>query len=217
MQSNYQCPKCSCEHSVRLNKSLIAKTVPLMWCLFCLGAFIQPILMIASLSLIAFSWLVSIHRLIFRSNQWLMSCCRCGNCFYTTNPDKVKAINAKSLKNLDKQKQVNEALTENGAIQVGEKLKAEISDIGFHSNAFVTIPYKAKVTDKNLYFFNDKHRFVISKANVQSINKKNYFLVIPTGVTIKVSDKIGNYNFVLLPKDRSEVIEKLNGVVVQGV
>lgn len=150
-----------------------------------------------------------------------MQCSRCNHEFIVPNPDRIEIMSVKNANkqikaekraslNRDKIRLREERLKFNGELNSDEILLGAVEYFGFHKNVFNTSAGKLKVSDKAIIVYNDKGSFRISKDSVISVKKKNYFFLIPTGIEIKVKDKRKKYDFVVVPKEREQIISLLD-------
>lgn len=220
-----QCPKCGSNDTKRMKSEIFDKDVKELWFTIViftvLGVSINPVILFFAVAVIILMIIVNIIQKHRHRNDWIMQCTRCGHQFSVTNPDKIETINAKSEKKREKQNQkakiyaeknrvIIESLNRNSQLTEGETLLHTVDYFCPYKSAY-TANSQLKVTDKSLVCYNEKNSLRIPKSGIISIKKKNYCLIIPTGIQICVNDggRKRNHDFVVLADKRKEILRML--------
>lgn len=217
-------PFCYSENTTAIPIEIIDSDVKERWwtmfALALLGIIIHPIVYILLFTNIILSIIGNISKKLRHKNKLFMQCTRRRNQFMVLNPKITKKQMVKEKKEFNQKRHVENVnnrfqtrlknFKRNGRLTEEERLLFEIDYFGFHKNAFYTTNGKLKITDETLVCYSEKGAFRITKSNIISVKRKNYFLFIPTGIQIIVKDKrIYKYNFVVFPKERQDIINKI--------
>jgi type IV secretory pathway VirB3-like protein len=218
--NDLKCPFCQNENTSRIPIEIIDSNIKEMWWIIIvcaiLGVTIQPTVLIIAFTFLVLNIIQNIIKKISTRKYWFMQCPRCRREYKILNPYKSEKILADKQKKMEqcreKYAELNRSLEANGKLVEDEKLISEISSIGYHKNAFTTINYHVKITDRCILIYNNKGSFRIYNDDITSIKKKNYFLIIPTGICIKahILNKKKKFLFVVSPNDREKIIEQLS-------
>jgi DNA-directed RNA polymerase subunit M/transcription elongation factor TFIIS len=222
-----KCPKCGSDNTQRVKLEVFDENVKSLWwmivVLVVLGVAIHPIVLLFAFAVILLLIIVNMIHKHNNRNHWILQCSRCGYQFTITNPDRIDMINAQNEAKREKQsrravvyaeknKKTVDALNQNGQLENDEVLLNTVDYFSPHKNSY-TLSSQLKITNKALVCFNAKRTLRLPKENVIYIKKKNYALIIPTGIQICMMEngKKKRYNFVVYAgKQRKEIIKMLN-------
>lgn len=218
------CPKCGSENTQRVKPEVFDKDVKSLWWMIVifavLGITIHPIVLFFAFIVIILMIIVNILYKHKNRNHWILKCSRCGHQFTIINPDKVDTINAQNKAKKEKQRQradayaeknrkTTEAFNQNGKLESDEILIHTVDGVTLHKHPYAS-NWQVKITNQALICFNAKSTLRINKKNIVYIKKKNYALIIPTGIQICTMEngKKKKYNFVACK--RRETVDMLN-------
>ncbi len=221
-----QCPKCGSSDTKRMKSEIFDKGVKEIWFTIViftvLGVSINPVILFFAVAVIILMIIVNIIQKHRHRNDWIMQCARCGHQFSVTNPDKIESIKAKKAKQTEKRNQkakiyaernkaIIEKLNKNSQLAEDETLLHTVDYFCPHRSAY-TASSQLKLTDRSLICYNEKNSLRIHKSSIISIKKKNYCLIIPTGIQICVSEggRKRKYDFVVLADKRKEILRMLD-------
>lgn len=224
--SDFVCPKCGCTHTTRIPAELLGEDVKqLWWCiavLLALGVAVHPLILLLALAAGVLSVIVGILSKLHSRFVWDMQCPRCGHEFSVPSPDveakaaaRQTAQKARAAARLVETKQRFADESYNGQLLESEKLLCELSGLGYHRNAFSTVPCKVKCTDHGLLFYNAGGSFRIVASEIVSIRKLQYFGLIPTGIRIKTKRR--HYDFVAESGVRDDAIASMETALHHGI
>lgn len=222
-----QCPKCGSSDTKRMKLEIFDHSVRKLWLMIVifavLGVSIHPVILFFAVVAIILMIAVNAARKHHHKNDWVMQCTRCGHQFSVDNPDKIELVNEKKAKQKEKQNQkvkmyaeknrvTIEHLNKNGQLLENETLLYTVDYFCPHKSAYTTAGAQLKVTDKSLICYNEKSRLRIPQSSIISIKKKNYFLIIPTGIQICTNDegRKRKYDFVVMFDKRKEILRMLD-------
>lgn len=225
------CPKCGCEFVSHVPKQLIGnmkKTWYLLILCSLFGLIVSPLIIILTITLTAISIALNLRIIVKSRNYWMMQCNRCNTSFLVPNPDRASNIEkARSKQQTAVQKFKDEAeghrenagkrveaRISNGKLNENETLKLELPYFSYRVNFFASLAGSLKVSDQAIIWYNANNSFRISKGNIVDVTAINYLGFIQTGVRIKTSEKRKNYDFVVFPKDRKDIIDKIEAVLL---
>lgn len=225
---DFSCPKCGCAHTTRIPVEFLdADTRRLWWCiaiLLLLGVSVHPLILLLAFASAILSIIVGILGKFRSRSVWDMQCSRCGHEFSVPNPDAAARANARDAA---QKARVEARLAEsrrrfasedyNGQLLADESLLHELSGLSYHRNAFSTVPYKIKCTNKGLLFYNASGSFRIPSSEILAIRKRSYFGLIPTGIQIQTvnphTGKRRGYTLVAVPSERDSAIASMKAVL----
>ncbi len=221
-EKDFICPKCGCKDATKVPIELLDGAKTLWYYLLIASVFgvaLSPFFVFISIILIVVVVILNILKKIAYRNEWVMQCTRCGTEYSVPNPDREDAINKaiekKQLKQeeralyiKEKNEKIAKCLELNGKLNEDEQLLTEIKNIGLHTSVFITKYGNIKITNQSILYYNSGGSLRISKNNLLGIRKKNYFLVIPTGIEIKTSKR--TIKLVVESSRRDEIIALMN-------
>ena len=232
-----KCPHCGSENTTRVPIEIIDSSIKSTWWMIVifgiLGVSLNPLILILAFAVMLLNLIVNIANKHKYRNVWIMQCQRCKKEFTVSDPDKMKKRDKKSLERqtkqaerelskkekeehrravqLEKSQKEADLLKKNSMLYEDETLISEVDYFATHRNAWSTAGGSLRITDKCLLIYNRKGAFRIYKNQIMSIRKKNYFLIIPTGIQIKANSdkKKRKYNFVVMYDQRKQIIGEL--------
>lgn len=220
-----KCPKCGSDDTRKLDMEIFDSNIKKLWWTVIifglLGITIHPVIMFLVVFAILLTVAVNIVKKHSHRNEWVMQCSRCGYQFSVINPDKEESIKTQKVKQdtrqrekwnnyTEKNKKIIEGLNRNGQLEDDETLLYTVDYFSPHRKCY-TSSSRLKITDKSLVCYNEKKCLRISRKDIISIKKKNYFLVIPTGIQIYIKEngKHKKYNFVVMSDERKDILNVL--------
>ena len=227
-----KCPNCGSENTTRIPDEIIDQSVKSTWWMIILfgvlGISVNPIILIFAFAVMIFNIVVNILVKHKHRNVWVMQCLRCRQQFTVPNPYRIEQfdkenekavereaelkekVERRKAKNLERSRLETAIMEKNARLFENETLIGEVDYFATHKNAWSTAGGNLRITDSSLLIYNKKGAFRIYKDQVCRIKRKNYFLIIPTGIQIVINDgKKRKYNFVVYYDKRKQIMQSL--------